>query len=195
VGRKRKHPLIEKLEIIDIAAEGKAIGKYNNQVVFVPWLAPGDVADVQVVRKKKKFMEARVEKIHEHSSLRQHPFCKHFTICGGCKWQHLPYGHQLKFKQKQVVDNLTRIGKVELKNISKIKPSLKEKYYRNKLEFTFSATRWLTDDEVEKKKILLTEMLWVFTFLAGSIVFSILRNVIYRMIYRTKFGLLYANLP
>jgi 23S rRNA (uracil1939-C5)-methyltransferase len=152
VGRKRKHPLIEKLEIIDIAAEGKAIGKYNNQVVFVPWLAPGDVADVQVVRKKKKFMEARVEKIHEHSSLRQHPFCKHFTICGGCKWQHLPYGHQLKFKQKQVVDNLTRIGKVELKNISKIKPSLKEKYYRNKLEFTFSATRWLTDDEVEKKE-------------------------------------------
>ncbi|HBH50128.1 MAG TPA: 23S rRNA (uracil(1939)-C(5))-methyltransferase RlmD [Bacteroidales bacterium] len=152
MGRKRKHPLIEKLEIIDIAAEGKAIGKYNNQVVFVPWLAPGDVADVQVVRKKKKFMEARVEKIHEHSSLRQHPFCKHFTICGGCKWQHLPYGHQLKFKQKQVVDNLTRIGKVELKNISKIKPSLKEKYYRNKLEFTFSATRWLTDDEVEKKE-------------------------------------------
>jgi 23S rRNA (uracil1939-C5)-methyltransferase len=150
VGKRKRLPLLEKLEIIDVAAEGKAIGKYNDMVVFVPWLAPGDIADVQVNKKRKKFMEARVVRIHEYSKDRIEPFCKHFTVCGGCKWQHLPYKMQLKYKQKQVYDNLTRIGKVKLNNINDILPSARETHYRNKLEFTFSATRWLTDDEVEK---------------------------------------------
>jgi 23S rRNA (uracil1939-C5)-methyltransferase len=148
VGRKRRYPLIERLEIVDVAAEGKAIGKYNNMVVFVPWLAPGDIADVQVTKKRKKFMEGRAEQIHEYSALRQEPFCKHFSVCGGCKWQHLPYEKQLEFKQKQVIDNLTRIGKVSVENITPILASANEKHYRNKLEFTFSSTRWLTEDEV-----------------------------------------------
>ena len=152
VGRKRRYPFIEKLEIVDVAAEGKAIGKLDNMVVFVPWLAPGDIADVQVNKKRKKFMEGRATIIHKFSDLRIEPFCSHFTVCGGCKWQHLPYTEQLKFKQKQVVDNLTRIGKVELTNISDILPSQEEIYYRNKLEFTFSSTRWLTENEVENKE-------------------------------------------
>lgn len=149
MGRKRKNPLIERLEIIDVAAEGKAIGKHNEMVVFVPWLAPGDVAEVQVTRKRKKYMEGRATKMLSYSEDRIEPICSHFTVCGGCKWQHLPYEQQLQLKQKQVVDNLTRIGKVKLENIGEILASQKQTHYRNKLEFTFSATRWLTDDEVE----------------------------------------------
>lgn len=148
MGRRRKLPLIEKLEITDIAAEGKAIGKYNNMVVFVPWLVPGDIADVQVSRKKKKFMEAFPTHIHKYSAIREQPFCEHFTVCGGCKWQHLPYEKQLFYKQKQVADNLSRIGKVKVEDVSPILASGSTKYYRNKLEYTFSASRWLTEEEV-----------------------------------------------
>jgi len=148
VGRKRKLPLIENLEIVDVAAEGKSIGRYNNMVVFVPWLVPGDVADVQVIRKRKKYMEGSVVNIHKYSENRSSPFCEHFGTCGGCKWQNLPYDLQLHYKQKQVVDNLTRIGKVNVDNILPIKPSANQKYYRNKLEYTFSASRWLTTEEV-----------------------------------------------
>jgi len=151
VGRKKKNPLLERLEIVDVAAEGKAIGKHDNMVVFVPWLAPGDIADVQVTRKRKKYMEGRATKIHEYSKDRIEPICSHFSICGGCKWQHLPYEKQLALKQKQVVDNLTRIGKVELNDICDILPSSKQTHYRNKLEFTFSSTRWLTEEEVENE--------------------------------------------
>lgn len=150
VGKRKNNLLIENLEIIDVAAEGKAIGKHNNMVVFVPWMAPGDVVDVRVNVRRKKYMEGRVEQIKKLSDLRVTPFCSHFTVCGGCKWQHLPYDLQLKYKHKQVVDNLTRIGKVALDNISPILASAQEKYYRNKLEYTFSATRWLTNDEVGK---------------------------------------------
>ena len=151
MGRKKKNPLLERLEIVDVAAEGKAIGKHDNMVVFVPWLAPGDIADVQVTRKRKKYMEGRATKIHEYSKDRIEPICSHFSICGGCKWQHLPYEKQLALKQKQVVDNLTRIGKVELNDICDILPSSKQTHYRNKLEFTFSSTRWLTEEEVENE--------------------------------------------
>ena len=148
VGKRRKLPLLENLEIIDIAAEGKAIAKYNDMVVFVPWLVPGDIADIQIQRKKKNYMEGTVVKIHKYSDQRVEPFCSHFTVCGGCKWQHLPYKKQLEYKQKQVVDNLKRIGKVTLENIRDIVPSAKQTHYRNKLEYTFSASRWLTDEEV-----------------------------------------------
>ncbi len=147
VGR-RKLPLIENLEIVDVAAEGKAIGKYNNMVVFVPWLIPGDVADVQVNRKRKKYMEGYAVRVHKYSEDRTEPFCEHFGTCGGCKWQNLPYEKQLYYKQKQVVDNLTRIGKIEVDDVLPIKASELKKFYRNKLEYTFSATRWLSDEEV-----------------------------------------------
>jgi 23S rRNA (uracil1939-C5)-methyltransferase len=150
VGRRRKLPLIENLEIIDVAAEGKAIGKHNDMVVFVPWLIPGDIADVQITRKRKKFMEGQAIRVHKYSTDREEPFCEHFGACGGCKWQNLPYEKQLHFKQKQVVDNLTRIGKLKVEDVKPILASVKTKYYRNKLEYTFSASRWLTEDEVAK---------------------------------------------
>lgn len=148
MGRKGKLPLIERLEIIDVAAEGKSIGKYNDMVVFVPYLIPGDIADIQVVRKRKRFMEGYVVAIHEYSKDRIEPFCSHFGVCGGCKWQNLPYDKQLYFKQKQVSDNLTRIGKISIPPIHAIKPSEKTQYYRNKLEYTFSSSRWLTNEEI-----------------------------------------------
>lgn len=152
MGRRRKLPLIEKLEILDVAAEGKAIGKHNDMVVFVPWLIPGDVADVQVTKKRKKYLEGQPVNIHVYSSDRVDPFCEHFGVCGGCKWQNLPYEKQLFYKQKQVVDNLTRIGKVNIEDIQSIKASSKTKYYRNKLEYTFSASRWLTEEEVSNSE-------------------------------------------
>ena len=114
MGRKKKLPLLENLEIVDVAAEGKSIGKLENMVVFVPGVVPGDIADVQVTRKKRNYMEGFVVNLRKKSPLRAEPFCSHFGLCGGCKWQNLPYEQQLKFKQKQVEDHLTRIGKVNI---------------------------------------------------------------------------------
>ncbi len=149
MGKRKKRPFIEKLEIVDVAAEGKAIGRHNDMVIFVPWLVPGDVADVQVIKKRKRYMEGVAVRIQKYSDIRVAPFCEHFTVCGGCKWQHLPYEKQLEFKQKQVVDNLQRIGKVELPDIEPILASEDLTHYRNKIEYTFSSTRWLTKEEVE----------------------------------------------
>lgn len=148
VGRKRKKPFIEKAVIEDIAAEGKAIAKYNDCVVFVPYVIPGDIVDLQVTKKRKRYMEARVERIHELSKDRIEAFCEHYGVCGGCKWQILPYELQLKHKHKQVEDALRRIGKVELPEFNPILGSEKTKYYRNKLEFTFSCNRWLAKEEM-----------------------------------------------
>ena len=147
MGRKRK-PSIENLEIIDIAAEGKAIGKYNDVVVFVPQVVPGDVVNVQVNKMRKNYMEGFVTKLVTPSPLRVPAICEHFGVCGGCKWQHLPYDLQLQYKHKQVVDQLTRIGKVEIPSISPIVGSEKIFFYRNKLEYTFSSKRWITNEEV-----------------------------------------------
>lgn len=149
MGNRRRKFLLQDLEIIDVAAEGKAIGKHNDMVVFVPWLVPGDVADVLITRRRKKFMEGHPVTIRKYSPLRVAPFCEHFTVCGGCKWQHLPYENQLHYKHKQVIDNLSRIGKVKMDTILPIIPSVKQQYYRNKLEYTFSAMRWLTGKEIE----------------------------------------------
>lgn len=149
MGKRKKLPFIERLEITDFAAEGKSIGRYRDIVVFVPWLVPGDIADIQVIRKRKRYMEGTPVSIHHYSDIRVDPFCEHFTICGGCKWQHLPYEKQLEYKQKQVADSLKRIGKVDVPEIRTIIASEMTKYYRNKLEFTFSSTRWLTKEEVE----------------------------------------------
>lgn len=149
MGRKKELPLLEKVAITDIGAEGNAIARIDNLVVFVPMLIPGDVVDIKVVKKRKKYLEGKVIKFHEYSSDRIAPRCGHFGICGGCRWQHLPYSLQLKFKAKQVRDSLIRIGKVDMPVMNEIIGSEMEYYYRNKLEFTFSDRRWLTDSEVK----------------------------------------------
>lgn len=148
--KKKELPLLEKVTITDVAAEGKAVAKVNELVIFVPYVVPGDVVDLQVKRKKNHYAEAVAVKFHEKSPLRTEPFCSHFGMCGGCKWQCLSYEEQLKYKQKQVFDNLTRIGKVELPEFRPILGSEKTRFYRNKLEFTFSNKRWLTEEEVKQ---------------------------------------------
>lgn len=148
--KKKELPLLEKVTITDVAAEGKAVAKVNELVIFVPYVVPGDIVDLQVKRKKNHYAEAVAVKFHEKSPLRTEPFCSHFGVCGGCKWQCLSYEEQLKYKQKQVLDNLTRIGKVELPEFRPILGSEKTRFYRNKLEFTFSNKRWLTEEEVKQ---------------------------------------------
>ncbi len=145
--------MLEKVKITDVAAEGKAIAKVDDLVIFVPYVAPGDVVDLQIKRKKNKYAEAEAVKIHEYSPLRAVPFCQHYGVCGGCKWQVLPYSEQIRYKQKEVENNLRRIGHVELPAISPILGSQKTEFYRNKLEFTFSNKRWLTYEEVKQNVV------------------------------------------
>ena len=147
--KKKQLPLLEKVTITDVAAEGKAIARVNEMVVFVPFVAPGDVVDIQLTRKKHSYAEGKAIHFHEYAEKRAVPFCEHFGVCGGCKWQHLPYEEQLKYKQKQVVDNLTRIGKVPLGEVLPILGSARTQFYRNKLEFTFSNKKWLTEEQVQ----------------------------------------------
>ena len=149
MSRKRRDlPLIENLEITTLAAEGKAMGKYNDIVVFVPMTVPGDVVDVQIRNKRRRYMEGTVVRYVRKSELRVEPFCEHFGVCGGCKWQNLPYAEQLRFKQEQVHDQLTRIGRLQLPEIMPIIGSARTKDYRNKLEFTFAPQRWMTYEEI-----------------------------------------------
>ena len=158
MGRNKKPmPLLENITITAIAAEGKALARVDDKVVFVPFVVPGDVVDLQVKRKKHSFMEAIAVKIHTYSPNRTTPLCQHFGVCGGCKWQCLKYEEQLRWKQQQVVDNLTRIGKIELPKISPILGSEKTYEYRNKLEFGFSNRRWMTDDEIQDGEHIVTE--------------------------------------
>ena len=149
---KKPLPILENITITDIASEGKAIAKVNDIVVFIPFVVPGDVVDLQVTRKKSSFMEARPIHFHSYSENRIEAVCEHFGICGGCKWQILPYSEQIRYKQKQVVDNLTRIGKIDLPVITPIIGSSKTEFYRNKLEFTFSDKRWRTYEEIADGK-------------------------------------------
>ncbi|MFI3258778.1 MAG: 23S rRNA (uracil(1939)-C(5))-methyltransferase RlmD [Rikenellaceae bacterium] len=146
--KKANYPLIEGLEITTLAAEGKAMGRYNDIVVFVPMTVPGDVVDVQIRSKRRRFMEGVVVNYIKRSELRAEPFCEHFGVCGGCKWQNLPYGEQLRFKGEQVRDQLTRIGHLTLPEIDPCLGSEKQQFYRNKLEFTFTPKRWLTYEEI-----------------------------------------------
>ncbi len=148
MGRKKEMPLLEKVKITDIGAEGNALARVDNLVVFVPMAIPGDIVDLRIIKKRKKYLEGKVVKFHEYSSDRITPRCIHFGVCGGCRWQHLPYRLQLKYKEKQVSDTLTRIGKVNLPVSDPILGSSEEYRYRNKLEFTFSDKRWLTSDEI-----------------------------------------------
>lgn len=150
MSRKRKElPTVSGLEITKIAAEGKSLAKWNDLVVFIPFGAPGDVADVKIDRKKHSFAEGHIVRMLVPSKLRVPPFCRHFGVCGGCKWQHLPYAYQLQCKQQQVIDALERIAKVELPPINAILGSELTQHYRNKLEFTFSNKCWLTSEQLE----------------------------------------------
>ena len=147
----RKHkpyPILENVTIEAVAAEGKSLFHHEDKVVFVPFCVPGDIVDVQITRKKHSFMEGKVVKGIEYSKIRETPMCAHFGICGGCKWQNLPYEEQLKAKQQQVYDQLTRIGKIALPEFNPIMGSVKTKEYRNKLEFGCANKRWYTRDEI-----------------------------------------------
>ena len=149
MGKRRKdYPLIEGLEITTLAAEGKAMGKVDNQVVFVPMTVPGDVVDVQIRKHHRRFMEGVVVRYVEKSPLRVEHFCQHFGVCGGCKWQNLPYEEQLKQKTKQVEDQLVRIGHLDIPEVRPCLGSERTREYRNKLEFTFADKRWLTYEEI-----------------------------------------------
>lgn len=149
MSRKRKElPMLESLEITAVAAEGKSLARHGEMVVFIPYGAPGDVADVKLDKKKHSYAEGHIERLVEPSPLRMEPFCEHFGVCGGCKWQHLPYAEQLKWKQQQVEDALRRIAKVELPEISPILGSEKTRAYRNKMEYTFSNKKWLTWEQM-----------------------------------------------
>ncbi len=149
MSRKRKElPIVENFEITGVAAEGKSLGRWNDLVTFIPYGAPGDIADVKITRKKHNFAEGTIVKMVTPSPLRVEPVCEHFGLCGGCKWQHLPYDYQLKCKQQQVVDALQRIGKVEMPPINTILGSEHTLHYRNKLEFTCSNRCWLTAEQL-----------------------------------------------
>lgn len=149
MSRKRKElPLLEGVEITGVAAEGKSIARVNDMVVFIPYGAPGDIVDVKIDKKKHSYAEGHIVNLVKPSEVRQDPFCQHFGVCGGCKWQHLPYEEQLKYKQQQVKDAMERIAKVRIPEINPILGSANTQFYRNKLEFTFSNKCWLTFEEM-----------------------------------------------
>ena len=143
--------MLNRILLTDIGAEGNAIARVEGQVIFIPMLVPGDVVDIRIRKKRRNYLEGRVVRFHEYSADRIKPLCRHFGVCGGCKWQHLPYELQLKHKEKQVTDNLTRIGKVQPGEVLPIVASDEVYYYRNKLEYTFSDRRWFTREELDSE--------------------------------------------
>ena len=150
--KKKELPVYNEVEIQDVAAEGKALVRIDDLVVFVPYVVPGDVVDLRVTRKKHHYAEAVCTHIYKKSERRSEPFCPHYGVCGGCKWQILPYEEQLRYKQKQVMDNLERIGKIPLPECDPILGSEKTECYRNKLEFGFADKIWLTEEEIKSGK-------------------------------------------
>ncbi|MBC7744178.1 MAG: 23S rRNA (uracil(1939)-C(5))-methyltransferase RlmD [Flavobacterium sp.] len=149
---------LQNIQVVDIAEEGKGIGRFDDMVIFIDNAVPGDVLDVEIMRRKKKFYEARIQLIVKPSEYRNEPFCQHFGACGGCKWQHMDYAAQLIFKQKSVSDALQRLAKVDVSGMEPILPSTATRYYRNKLEYTFSNKRWLTDEDMLNRDESATEM-------------------------------------
>lgn len=145
----KKGAVIDSLEITGISSEGKGVGRMDGQVVFVKETVPGDIVKAKVVGKKKKFLEAVTEELLQSSKERQQPFCEHFGLCGGCKWQHMSYEAQLKYKQEHVEENLRKLSGLELPPLQPILGSKETTFYRNKLEYTFSNFRWLTKDEID----------------------------------------------
>ena len=149
MARKRKEfPILENVTITDVAAEGKALARVNDMVVFVPFVVPGDVVDLKIRKKKHSYCEAEVVRFVKYSETRAEPVCQHFGVCGGCKWQNLPYEEQLRAKQQQVFDQLSRISHVQLPEFNPIMGSQLTLHYRNKLEFGCSNKRWLTREQV-----------------------------------------------
>ena len=148
MGRSKKFPIYENIIIQDIAAEGKSIAKIDDLVIFVEGAIPEDVVNIQITKKKKRYCEGRILSFVSYSKFRNKAFCSHFGVCGGCKWQILPYPMQLEFKEKQVIDQLSRIGHIQIEETLPILGSEKTELYRNKLEFTFSNKRWITQEEV-----------------------------------------------
>ena len=150
MSRKRKElPVLEHVEITDVAAEGNALARVDGLVVFVPFAAPGDVADIKLLKKRKSYADGRIERLITPGEIRVTPRCDHFTVCGGCRWQHLPYTFQLKCKQRQVEDALQRIAKIEIPPVNPIIGSENIWEYRNKMEYTFSNKKWLTREQIE----------------------------------------------
>src|SRR5687768_9714567 len=147
-----KGDVIENIRVENMAAEGKCMAKVDGLVIFLEGCAPGDLVNARLTKIKSSFLEAKVTDIIEYAPERVDPFCIHFGLCGGCSWQHIHYENQLRYKQKQVVDNLERIGGLILPEVNSIFPSARTRYYRNKLDFTFSAQRWLTTNELETVK-------------------------------------------
>lgn len=152
IAKEKKYAIVENVDVLDIAHEGKAMGRSGDIVVFIDHAIPGDVVDVKVLKKRKNYLEASVVAFRQLSPLRVDPRCAHFALCGGCKWQDMEYASQLRFKENEVREQLIRIGKLDLPPISPIIASLEEYYYRNKLEFTFSANRWLSELEVSAQE-------------------------------------------
>jgi 23S rRNA (uracil1939-C5)-methyltransferase len=149
---KKPLPRLDKIFVTDVAAEGKAIAKQDDLVIFIQYAVPGDIVDIQLTKKKKNYAEGRVIKFHQYSNERCDAVCEHFGVCGGCKWQLLPYEKQLFYKQKQVQDNLTRIAKIKLPEIQHIIGSKQIYFYRNKLEFTFSNRKWLQSVDMSENE-------------------------------------------
>tara|TARA_R110002049_G_scaffold293294_1_gene478217 strand:+ start:1634 stop:3049 length:1416 start_codon:yes stop_codon:yes gene_type:complete len=154
--KKTKRVVFENVEVVDAGAKGKTIGKApDGRVIFLNNAVPGDVVDVQTTKKRKAYFEGTAVNYHTLSDKRTEPVCEHFGVCGGCKWQHMGYEHQLFYKQKEVENNLKRIGHLDLPAITPILGSKKQYFYRNKMEFSFSDSRWLTLDEVKSNEEIL----------------------------------------
>ncbi len=149
MGRKRKElPVVENVEITGVAAEGKSIARVDDMVVFIPYGAPGDVVNIKLDKKKRSYAEAHIVDMVKPSPDRVTPACEHFGVCRGCKWQHIPYESQLRYKRDQVVDALTRIAKVEIPEVNPTLGSKETFCYRNKLEYTFSCKCWITFEDL-----------------------------------------------
>lgn len=150
MSRKKKSHLFEQVEVLDAGARGKAIAKSpDGRVIFLSNAVPGDIVDVRTGRKRKSFYEGRAVRFHRLSERRTEPVCEHFGVCGGCKWQNMKYGEQLYYKEKEVLNNLVRIGHLEIGETLPIAGSEKQYFYRNKMEFAFSDSRWLTEEELK----------------------------------------------
>ncbi len=151
--KKTRKQFFENIEVLDAGAKGKSIAKAENgKIIFLSNAVPGDVVDIQTLKKRKAYYEGKATAFHKLSPKRAEPVCEHFGTCGGCKWQHMGYEHQLRYKQKEVINNLTRIGHIELPEITPILSSKKQYFYRNKMEFSFSDSRWLTQDEIQSSE-------------------------------------------
>ena len=153
MGRKTIKQVFEKIEVIDAGAKGKTIAKApDGRVIFLSNAVPGDIVDVQTLKKRKAYFEGKAIAFHKYSEKRTEPKCQHFGTCGGCKWQDMDYKYQLEYKQNEVVNNLKRIGHLQLPEVTPIMGSAEQYFYRNKMEFSFSDSRWLTLEEIQSDR-------------------------------------------